>query len=1011
MTLEFNCPSCHTKFTLSVETKPPRYCPFCSAFLNPGKEETLPVEPSRENTDLSQIASSVTLIHDHFPEEDKIRFTIGSYQVLDSIGKGGMGEVYLAYDTTCGRKIALKRIRPDLMEHPQLHNRFLKEARITSQLTHPAIIPIYSIQEEKSSAYYTMPFVQGETLKQIFRKARLQEKKGEKPDQLAGSIPALVRLFLSVCQAVAYSHSKGVLHRDLKPENVIIGQYGQVVILDWGLAKLIGDKKEDIEETEKKIPRASHQLTHIGRVVGTVAYMAPERAMGNPANEQTDIYSLGVILYQILTLKHPFQRNTLKEFRQEMDKEKLVEPAEVAPYRDVPRSLSRVVMRCLASAPEQRYQSVDELIHDLQNYIEGRSEWFPMAELSIHNKADWEFQENVLIAEHVAITREAEISDWVSLMISKASFLENTKIEASLKIGPKGQGVGFLLSIPEEGEREHLNDGYCLWLSSDLSKSTKLLRSTVEVMHSPDIYLQRDEWYRIRIEKIDNNIHFYLNDILQFSYISHIPLAGTHVGLLSRDGDFSIKDFIVYAGSQNVTVNCLAVPDAFLAHKDYYTALNEYRRIGYSFSGRAEGREAMFRAGVTLLEQANDTSDEKQRDELYDLALQEFEKLHGSPGAPLEYLGKALVYQALHEYEEEAKCFELAFLRYPNHPLLPVLKEQIVYRMHKCSLYHRKAAYNFILLAVRYLPNILTNANTRKLFLSLDKHWESLFFLELDPDLGKNENLKRIFMGIKLSFWLAKPYVLVEFLYELSKTPELHPISFCNALFCLIELGSWELAEKKMSFVDDSSFHFQLIQIGIDAHYDFDQAITDFFQLPHASIDKGYERILLHLVDLALLEGWTKKVHMLYQQAKVLSISPEAQLRLDCQVIWAYLLEKNWIEAGAILHKFPIEFLSLENTPLFFLYGCWLYATEGKDIALIHLTGVLDVTYPHTWTLLCHYLKDSPEERKEWLQKAFLWERRQLYRQLALFTHCKGDETASLEYQELAKQEFIHAEE
>lgn len=127
----------------------------------------------------------------------------------------------------------------------------------------------------------------------------------------------------------------------------------------------------------------------------------------------------------------------------------------------------------------------------------------------------------------------------------------------------KNARVLAFLSIPEYAERAHLNDGYCLWLGSDSHRSTKLLRSTVEVMHHNDIYLQRHEWYQIRIERIDQNIYFYLNNVLQFSYISHLPLAGTHIGLLSRDADYEISPIRVSVGSLNIKVNCLAVPDAF----------------------------------------------------------------------------------------------------------------------------------------------------------------------------------------------------------------------------------------------------------------------------------------------------------------------------------------------------------------------------------------------------------------------------------------------------------------
>ena len=196
------CSACHQLFILSA-SDPARFCPFCGNFL--AIQSSAP--PHIELPPTSEILSN-------------------RYQILENIGKGGMGEVFLAFDTLCGRRIALKRIRSDLLEHPHIRHRFLKEAHITCQLTHPAIIPIYSIQAIQLSAYYTMPFVEGETLKQIIRKTSQQEKKGEKLDHIGGSIPALMRVFITICQAVAYAHVKGVLHRDLKPENIIVGKYG-----------------------------------------------------------------------------------------------------------------------------------------------------------------------------------------------------------------------------------------------------------------------------------------------------------------------------------------------------------------------------------------------------------------------------------------------------------------------------------------------------------------------------------------------------------------------------------------------------------------------------------------------------------------------------------------------------------------------------------------------------------------------------------------------------------------
>lgn len=983
----FQCPHCQTSCTLLSSDKP-RFCPSCGQSVN--------------------ITASTA------PSQSQIIESIGPYQLLKGIGKGGMGEVFLAYDTSCGRQIALKRIRPDLIQHPQIYNRFLKEARVTCQLTHPAIIPIYTIYQGPSSTYYTMPFVEGETLKQIIRKTRQQDKKGETLDHIGGSIPALIRIFLTICQAVAYAHSKGVLHRDLKPENIIIGTYGQVLILDWGLAKHLNSRSDDTDDTfplQELLPQEA-EITRTGKVVGTIAYMAPERALGQPATIQTDIYSLGVILYQLLTLRPPFKRSTLDEMKKNLSREELIDPIVMAPYRDISRVLSRITQKCLEKEIAQRYNSVDELIRDVENYVEGRSEWFTITTLDIKNKEDWEFQENVLVAEHMAITRLTEEAEWVSLMISRSSFTGNTKLEVDVCLGEEGHGIGFLISVPEMAERLYIHDGYCLWLGSDINRSTRLLRSSIDVMQAPDIFLKRHQWYRIRIEKIEQTLHLYINDRLQFSYIAHIPLIGTHIGVLSRDANFEIRPLEVSVGSLNIMVNCLAVPDAFLAHKDFVQALSEYRRIAYSFPDRAEGREALFRAGLTFIEQAKESLEKK---ELLDLALDEFERLHNTPGAPLEYLGKALVYQALDDYEEEIKCFELAYRRYPRHPLLAILQEQIISRMHEMSRLHRKATYNFVLLAVRHLPMSTTDTHTRKLFSSIQRHWEPLPFIESpspnDP-VKPNDSF-----AVQLAFWLAKPYILEEIIEELAKREEPVWIEIENALFSLIELGAWDYAAQKIQQLRTmhatlplSALHaLELIQQAILCHsHPIRDSFDYFFNEPFIKLNFKELRVFLYLLDEALDRGETVLVHEAIERLEQTTLSTDIRIELDLRSIWAYFLDKNWTAAGAIIYSYPIEQLNKESSPLYFLYGCWLKVTEGTEMALIHFSGVLDVSFPRTGTLASHYLVKNITPEDPWFNKAFLWEKRKIYQQLSLYYRCAEENEKEEEFKTLYRQQFIH---
>lgn len=691
---------------------------------------------------------------------------IGPYAIVESLGRGGMGEVYLAIDPDCGRKLALKRIRPELKNNKTIQSRFLREAQVASTLSHPSIVPILTIQKKPGDVYYTMPYVEGDTLRQVLKKER--EK-----DSTDGSIPSFANIFLQVCHAVAYTHSKGIIHRDLKPENIIIGKYGEVMILDWGIADFIDQLDKEVPLPETGFD--GKDLTKPGKITGTLAYMAPERLFGKSSSIQTDLYALGVILYQMLTLCIPFQRKSVETFRKNVHKESLISPIERAPYRDIPHHLSEVAKKCLLPDQNERYESVSQLIVEIKSFIEGRPEWILAATLKPAKKSDWQFQENILLAKNIAITRNLAVTEWAELMVSKAAFAHLLRLEAEVRMSEKAQGLGLLLSVPEE--RHSLDDGYCLWLSPT---ACKLFRNNVQMQEAAGI--SPNKWHKIKIVKVSDHLKFYVDNELILNFASHLPLAGNHVGLLHKDGNFELKNLKIYDASHSVKVGCLAVPNALLGHKLYDAALHEYRRIGASFPGRMEGREALFRAGLTLIEKAKD----EENDTLYHLALKEFEKLYHTPGAPLEYLGKSLVYEALGDPEEEAKCLELALRKFPKHPLLPMLQEHITYRMHESTLNNREAAYRIILLAIRHIPELLNNSDTRHLIDSLEENWEKLPFIEPCPD-RRLENI-----AIQLAFWLAKVPILV----EIAKSVRDHETLFNNALVCLRELEASDALQK-----------------------------------------------------------------------------------------------------------------------------------------------------------------------------------------------------------------------
>ena len=906
---------------------------------------------------------------------------IGHYQILRSLGKGGMGEVFLAYDPVCKRQVALKQIRHELKDHPIMKERFLREARVAAQLTHPSIVPIFSIDLSMERAYYTMPYVEGETLKQILKKSLNEEKEGEVKHPIGSSILALTRVFLAVCEGIAYTHSKGIVHRDLKPDNIIVGKYGEVLLLDWGLADFIG--KAETFAIEEEVEGDYKDLTRPGKVPGTLNYIAPERVRGEPSQATTDIYSLGIMLYQLLTLRVPFQRASVENFRKTMHLEKLVNPFEIAPYRDIPQHLADIAKRCLCYDPNDRFQSVDEIITELKSFLEGKPEWIPVAELKVDAKEDWEFQENVLLTKHTAITRSPEVMEWVGLMISQASFSGNTKVETRIKMGRECQGIGFLLGIPDSVERRGLSQGYCLWIGRDC----RLFHSDVEVMAIPEVSVDDNAWHEIYIKKIDNHLFVFIDNKQICHYISHIPMAGTHLGLVCRDADFEIESMKVSVGSQNVMVNCLAIPDAFLANRNYPKALLEYRRIAISFSGRAEGREALFRAGITLLEEAATYKKKEEKERLHHLALEEFGKLRYTPGAPLEYLGKSLVYKATKEIEEEIKCLELCLRKYPKHPLLRLIREHITFRLHETSSRDRVAAYHFALLALRHLPQIFRSQDHARLILSLKGHLEKLpFLLHTDPE---EEHL-----ACQLAFWLAKPITLVEMI-ETSRSPAV----IANCMYALLAMGRNEWVEEDLHFLEEEP-EAALVRT----------ALLHFKKGPHAAFETlikqisspvtfTEQRCASFLFDRALLDGKSQEIPLYFKHF------PQSPFLVSLQVSCC-LLDNEWKKAQALLETYPEEVLTDEYSPLFVPMGCYLLRAEGEAIALSHFGGSIDLPHPPTTMLLSYFLRGKITEKKGWIAQAFPWEKIALFRQLVIYYHCARAPVKEKDFAKRLKKEL-----
>src|SRR5688572_30693471 len=276
----------------------------------------------------------------------------GQFRILQKIGTGGMGSVYKASQPAVGRMVAIKILHPKLAGRKDLTSRFRREARAMSQLTHPNTVKVfmYGELEEDGSLYIVMEMLEGRNLNQTVRK--------EGPLPIDRAIPILIQC----CGALQEAHDLGIVHRDLKPENIFLSKQGGIAdypkVLDFGLAKV----------TERQMQPGSVILTQEGMVFGTPEFMSPEQAQGKTLDARSDIYSLAVILYEVLTGKLPFTARTPMEYIQKHVTDPIIQLSERVPDRKFNKGLDDALARALNKKPDDRYQSAADFGEALRGF-------------------------------------------------------------------------------------------------------------------------------------------------------------------------------------------------------------------------------------------------------------------------------------------------------------------------------------------------------------------------------------------------------------------------------------------------------------------------------------------------------------------------------------------------------------------------------------------------------------------------------------------------------------------
>jgi len=469
-------------------------------------EATATPAPEMSDTDLPAVPRIDTGDDEASPPSEML----GRYEILGSLGVGGMADVMLVRDEKLGRELAAKILHSGQEGDPEWMDKFLLEAQITGQLEHPNIVPVHDLGLTKEGrVYFTMKRVQGENLDQVLVRVKTGAsqtpadplRKGLPADVEAPrdwTLPRLLEVLMKCCDAIAFAHSRGVIHRDLKPANIMVGRFGEVQLMDWGLAKMVGSGASSRSWVKLTTPAAAAELTgdelellrephqtQVGVIVGTPAYMPPEQASGYQLDELADIYSLGAILYEILTLCAPYDARDPYDLLDKLIDGPPPRPTVRAPDKQIPWELEAVVLKAMARQPADRYRRVNDLKADIQAYLAGRT-------LQAAHYALWQ-----RLFKWLARHRTASIAVAAVLMIS-----------LGLYWGIKKQTRNQLARVAARNERQLLQEIRRLHRTSaaQLSRVTHLSGPGARRMIQSNGELARDvvsEWYRAHSETLE----------------------------------------------------------------------------------------------------------------------------------------------------------------------------------------------------------------------------------------------------------------------------------------------------------------------------------------------------------------------------------------------------------------------------------------------------------------------------------------------------------------------------
>jgi serine/threonine-protein kinase len=920
-----------------------------------------------------------------------------------------MGEVLLASDPVLGRSVALKRIRSELVRDSAVRRRFVQEANITAMLQHPAILPVYHFAEGAEEVFYTMRPVEGQSLAEVIRGL----VSGDMKLCREWSVPHMVRLFLQAANAIAFAHSRGVIHGDLKPANIMVGRFEEVVILDWGVAAMMSESVLTSGATGHPIQDV--HASGNGAVVGTLRYLAPELLAGERRSVRTDIFALGVIFYELLALRPPWEGRTVEELLRR--REPPVSPISVQPFRDIPHGLAEVVHRALELAPGRRYATVEAFADDVAEATEGRGTWVHEPQTT----QPWAWRRvggegrTSRLGDTTVLRSTGRRNSFQFLL--EGPFAGNLRVTFEMNPAKGRHHLAVVLNAPESGDPGS-GQGYCLTVLAGNSATLSLLRNGRDVAGAANPRVETGKWTRVVAERIDDRISLFLGDHEIYSYSDPVLLPGNHLALTGRSSSgVHIRDFRVASGGASTVVSCLAVPDAFFNRQFYDLAREEYLRIARSLARTVEGRVAALRACLSAVEAARVERDHDLRQVRLEECTSVLHELESRDQSCLFDLGRALLANERRQPVRERAFLERALTRNPEDPQRPVVQEWILTRLHGALAQDRVAVAQLAPLVVKRAAD---TAGGRRLILDVVRRvrrdWDMPPLMESRLQEAMEDSAARAEVMLFFGFWSARPLLIHDAILELLKNGLVEARHVADGLFALLAMDAADLAVKVLDASEEwlsgrcrvaSSFVKACRASIVAVHGQVDEAVAIFNTLVPDPADRVYNGTRLRVAHackaagrasaaLKILRPLTSKDHFACEHRA-----------------WLHLEEDEADEAMSDLAPLVQAGHHLRGRDMTNFLYCAVLVRHGRTSVARQIAGALPaVQWPRTWTLGSYHLSGrlGGGDIGRYRDEALPWERRQLARHLALLARCEGDEGACSSWSALAGQPLAETE-